>query len=45
MTPAMSNIRVDDRYYTRKIRVNPNISTGGTTGEQDLDWWYSHDWF
>lgn len=45
MTPAMSNLRVDDRYYSRKLRVNPSISAGGTSGDQDLDWWWSYDWF
>ena len=43
--PSMSNMRVDDRFYTRKLRVNPNISVGGTDGTQDLDWWWSYDWY
>lgn len=45
MLPSMSNLRVDDRFYTRKLRVNPNISTGGTDGSQDMDWWWSYDWY
>lgn len=45
MLPAMSNLRVDDRYYSRKIRVNPSISAGGSGGDQDVDWWWSYDLF
>jgi hypothetical protein len=45
MLPAMSNLRVDDRFYSRKIRVNPSISAGGSSGDQDVDWWWSYDLF
>ncbi len=36
-TPAMSNIRIDDRFRVAKERVEPMISTGGTSGRQHLD--------
>jgi hypothetical protein len=36
-TPALSNIRIDDRFRVAKERVEPTISTGGTSGRQDLD--------
>lgn len=45
LLPTMSNIRIDDRFYSRKIRVNPSISVGPGGGQQDLDWWWSYDWF
>lgn len=44
MLPSLSNVRVDDRFMSRKIRVNPNISTGSTTSDQALDFWYTYDW-
>lgn len=37
MTPAMSNLRVDDRFRVEKIRVQPTISTGGSYSKQDKD--------
>jgi hypothetical protein len=45
MTPAMSNLEVDNRYRTRKLRVNPNISVGSITGQQDVSLESSYDWF
>jgi len=36
-TPALSNYVLDNRYAQRKVRVVPGISTGGTSGHQDLD--------
>ncbi|HUT88744.1 MAG TPA: phage protein Gp36 family protein [Thermoguttaceae bacterium] len=36
-TPAMSNLRVDHRFATKKIRVQQQISTGGTSARQDAD--------
>lgn len=45
LLPAMSNLRVDDRFLSRKIRVNPTISVGATSGQQDLDWLWTYDWF
>lgn len=38
MTPMMSNVSVDPRYNIRKIRVNPEISTGGVIERQDISW-------
>jgi hypothetical protein len=37
LTPAMSNIRVDDRFRVAKERVEPLISTGGLDVRQHLD--------
>lgn len=45
LLPAMSNLRTDYRFYSRKIRVNPSISVGRTSGRQDLDWVWTYDWF
>ena len=36
LTPAMSNVHIDDRFRTHKIRVHPTISTGGTYGKHCL---------
>jgi hypothetical protein len=36
-TPAMSNLRVDQRFAIQKIRVQQSTSTGGTSSRQDLD--------
>ena len=36
-TPALSNIRIDDRFLVAKERVEPTISTGGTSSRQHLD--------
>lgn len=36
LTPAMSNLRVDDRFRLSKIRVESQISNGGTSGRQAL---------
>jgi hypothetical protein len=44
-TPSMSNIHVDPRYTSRKIRVNPNISVGSLSAQQDLSYQYAYDWF
>lgn len=38
MSPAMSNITVDPRYNIRKLRVQPEISTGGVSDRQDVAW-------
>lgn len=43
--PALSNLRVDDRFRTRKLRVNPNISSGSISSQQDLSYEYTYDWF
>jgi hypothetical protein len=44
IVPVMSNLRVDDRYLSRKLRVNPNISTGQISGQQDIDYFWTYDW-
>ena len=44
LTPAMSNIHIDDRFRTHKIRVHPTISTGGTYGKQDLSPRFPFEW-
>lgn len=36
-TPSMSNLRVDDRFSVNKIRVESTISTGGSSGRQDVE--------
>lgn len=36
MSPAMSNVEVDPRYNIKKIRVQPEISTGGVSDRQDI---------
>ena len=41
--PSISNYRVDDRYRIAKTRVQPTISTGGTSGNQHLDPTWSED--
>ena len=38
MSPAMSNVQVDPRFQIKKIRVQPEISTGGSSNRQDLAW-------
>ena len=43
MSPAMSNLVVDDFFQVAKIRVQQTISSGGTSGRQDLAYlwpWY-----
>lgn len=46
LTPAMSNVYIDARYEIDKIRVIPQISTGGTSGRQSLAWaLYPPDWY
>ena len=45
MNPSMSNLRVDDSYRSRKLRVNPNISVGAAGSNQDVDYWFLFDWF
>lgn len=44
LTPAMSNIRVDDRFLVTKQRVQPQISTGGVSGRQHLDPTIPFEW-
>ena len=44
LTPAMSNLHIDDRFRTHKIRVHPTISTGGTYGQQDLSPRFPFEW-
>ena len=44
LTPAMSNLHIDDRFRTHKIRVHPTISTGGTSGKQDLSPRFPFEW-
>ena len=44
-TPAMSNLRVDHRFGSRKIRVQRTTSTGGTSGRQNLDPSYLDGWY
>ncbi len=36
MVPAMSNLRVDDRFVVNKLRVQPSISVGPRTDNQDI---------
>ncbi len=45
MTPSMSNMHVDMTYRSRKLRVIPSISVGNVSGQQDLAYAYSYDWF
>ena len=44
LTPAMSNVHIDDKFRTHKIRVHPTISTGGTYGQQDLSPRFPFEW-
>lgn len=44
LTPAMSNMRVDDRFTISKVRVQPSISTGGSSSNQHIDPIYPWDW-
>ncbi len=45
-SPAASNLRVDHRFGTRKIRVQRQTSTGGTSARQDVDPSYMGDeWY
>lgn len=37
LTPALSNVRVDDRFRIAKTRVQPSISTGGSDSSQHVD--------
>jgi len=45
LTPSLSNYRVDDRFYIAKIRVQPTISSGGTSGRQHMDPMFPCEWF
>lgn len=38
MSPMMSNVTIDPRSNSKKIRVQQEISTGGTSDRQDLAW-------
>ena len=44
LTPAMSNVHIDDKFRTHKIRVHHTISTGGTYGKQDLSPRFPFEW-
>lgn len=44
MTPALSNVVVDERFYISKVRVQPSISTGGTSGRQALSPVIPYEW-
>ena len=44
ITPAMSNVVVDERFAIDKIRVHPSISTGGTSSRQSLSPRFPFDW-
>ena len=44
LTPAMSNLRVDERFMVRKLRVMDSISTGGTSARQDFVYIYPYEW-
>lgn len=35
--PSISNYKIDDRFTKRKVRVETEISSGGTYPEQDAD--------
>lgn len=45
--PSISNFEIDDRFGVRKIRVQPQISSGGTYSEQDISTLSNidNDWF
>lgn len=45
LTPALSNYRVDDRFHIAKTRVQPTISSGGTSGRQQLDPQFPCEWY
>ena len=45
MIPAVSNVRVDDRYMKNKVRVERSISTGGTYTGQHSERDYFADLF
>lgn len=42
--PSISNYEIDDRSSVRKIRVQPEISSGGTYPEQDVSHNHGTDW-
>ena len=42
--PALSNLTMDDRFRISKVRVVPQISTGGTDGKQHLDPTYTQEY-
>lgn len=44
-TPAMSNVFVDCYAGVHKIKVIQGISTGGTSGRQDISWFQWNDWY
>lgn len=44
MTPAMSNMVVDERFILSKLRVHPSISTGGTGSRQHLSYIIPFEW-
>jgi hypothetical protein len=44
MTPAMSNLIVDDRFRVHKLRVHPTISTGGVSSRQDMSPRFPWEW-
>lgn len=44
LTPAMSNIVIDERFTIDKIRVHPSISTGGVSSRQSLSPVIPYEW-
>lgn len=41
--PGVTNYRVDDRFHVNKTRVQPTITSGTDTGDQDLDVNYPYE--
>lgn len=44
MTPAMTNLTVDDNFSVQKLRVQPAISTGGTYSNQHTAYRWPYEW-
>lgn len=44
LTPAMSNLTVDERFHVRKLRVHTSISAGGTSSRQDIAPFLPYEW-
>ena len=43
-TPAVSNFVIDERFHLQKMRVQPSLSSGGTSSRQMLSYEYPYDW-
>lgn len=45
LAPSMSNVYVDARYEYQKIRTNPSINVGESSGRQHINYLWPIEWF